>query len=320
MAARGACMVAAVAVNPETAARQLSAGRLALQNRLWEEGRWNKLDHLELDLAQCKESFALDLHRQSTHPHHFEQIRERLISSSKASLLRLEARLQPLSAESPWETAVRELLEHEAEQRLDVMGWEQFGSTDLFCDFLRKCQRLLAALSSRPRAEAVTDDDLEPFVLSAARSAPSSASPSSTSGKALQGSLRALLSPSLAPAATSTAQRSSAATPPSSPTTCSSTPSAVTPSSSAPSAALPFSASTPPATPPASVAALSSAPSSRLLATSPPSSSPDLPAVLSPASAPSPAPALAPAGMQPALEPSKKTHRGTRKGWWPLKV
>ena len=58
MAARVACMVAAVAVNPETAARKLSAERLALQKRLWEEGRWNKLDHLELNPAQCKESFA----------------------------------------------------------------------------------------------------------------------------------------------------------------------------------------------------------------------------------------------------------------------
>ena len=320
MAARVACMVAAVAVNPETAARQLSAERLALQKRLWEEGRWNKLDHLELNLAQCKESFAWDLHRHSTQPHHFEQDRERLISSSKATLLRLEAKLQPLRAESPWETAVRELFEHEAEQRLDVMGCEQFGSTDLRCDFLRKCQRLLAAPSSRPRAEAVTDDDLEAFVLSAARSAPSSASPRSTSGTELQGSLRSLLSPSPAPAATSTTQRSSAAQPSNSPTPCSSTPSAATPSSSALSAALPFSASTPPATLPASVAASSSAPSSWLLATSPPLSSPDPPATLPPASAPPPAPASAPAGMQPALGPSKKTHRGTRKGRRPLTV
>ena len=267
MAARVACMVAAVAVNPETAAQQLSTERLALQKRLWEQGRWNKLHHLELDLAQCKESFAWDLQRHSTHQHHFEQDRERLISSSKATLLRLEAKLQPLRAESPWETAVRELFEHEAEQRLDVMGWEQFGSTDLRCDFLRKCQRLLAAPSSRPTAEAVTDNDLEAFVLSTARSAPSSASPSSTSGTALQGSLRSLLSPSPAPAGTSTAQRSSAVKPSSSLTPCTSTPSAATPSSSALSAALPFSTSTPPATLPASVAASSSAPSSWLLAT-----------------------------------------------------
>ena len=76
-----------------------------------------KLDHLELNLAQCKESFAWDLHRHSTHPHHFEQDRERLVSFSKATLLRLEAKLQPLRAESPWETAVRELFEHEANQR-----------------------------------------------------------------------------------------------------------------------------------------------------------------------------------------------------------
>ena len=107
MAARVACMVAAVPVNPEIAARQLSAERLALQKRLWEEGRWNKLDHLKLDLAQCKESFASDLHRHSTHPHHFEQDQERLISSSKAALLRWEAKLQPLRVELPWETAVR---------------------------------------------------------------------------------------------------------------------------------------------------------------------------------------------------------------------
>ena len=108
MAARVGCMVAAVAVNPETAARQLSAVRLALQKRLWEEGCWNKLDHLELDLAQCEELFAWDLHRHSVHPHHFEQDRECLISSSKAALLRLEAKLQPLRAKSPSETAVSE--------------------------------------------------------------------------------------------------------------------------------------------------------------------------------------------------------------------
>ena len=319
MAARVACMVAAVAVNLETAARQLSAERLALQKHLPEEGRWNKLDHLELDLAQCTEFFAWDLHRHSGHPRHVEQDPERLLSSRKAALLRLKAELQPLRADSPWDTAVCQLFEQEAEQRLDVMGWEEFGSTDLRCDFLRKSQRLLAAPVSRPRAEAVTDDDLEAFVLSAAQSAPSSASPSSTSGTALQGSLRSLFSPSPAPAATSTAQRSSAAQPSSSPTPCSSTPSAATPSSSAPSAALPFSASTPPATLPASVAALSSPPSSWPVG-SPPPSSPDPPATLLPASAPSPAPSWAPAGMQPALGPSKKTHRVTSKGRRSLKV
>ena len=49
----------------------------------------------------------------------------------------------------------------------------------------KSCATPLSSPSSRPRAEAVTDDDLEAFVLSAARSAPSSASPSSTSGTAL---------------------------------------------------------------------------------------------------------------------------------------
>ena len=168
VAARVACMVAAVAVNPETVARQLSAERLAPQKCLWGEGRSNNLDHLELDLTQCKESFALDLHRQSVHPHHFEQDGQRLISSSKAAFLRLDAKLQSLRAESLCETAVRDLSEHEAEQRLDVMGWEEFGSTNFSRDLLRKSQQLLAGPTSRPRAEAVTDEDLEAFVLSAA--------------------------------------------------------------------------------------------------------------------------------------------------------